>query len=170
MLIDGLHLRIFVPRRWVSRIAAKKTGFTFSGNIGDPDGLPTTCLPRMTLTVVQHKHPPFPFLSLIASLLHLPWTCRQHRESFASCTPTVRKLNERLQLCSRRCNEQSCLFYKFIIGVALRRITELPPPPSLLLSIFARHPVHTTLLLFYFFPNFLNDASLFAHLFLFPNK
>jgi len=69
-------------------------------------------------------------------------TCRQHRESFASCAPTVRKLNERLQLCSRRCNEprspsRGCLFYKFIIGVALRRITELPRslPPSLPLSL-----------------------------------
>ncbi|TGZ56209.1 hypothetical protein DBV15_01698 [Temnothorax longispinosus] len=45
VLIDGLHLRIFVPRRRVSRIAAKKTGFTFSGNTGNHDGcLSPACL------------------------------------------------------------------------------------------------------------------------------
>lgn len=41
VLIDGLHLRIFVPRQRVSRIAAEKTGFTFSGNTGNHDGCPS---------------------------------------------------------------------------------------------------------------------------------
>lgn len=54
-------------------------------------------------------------------------------ESFASCAPTVRKLNERLQLCSPPLqpamlsplsvclSPRNCLFYKFIIGTTLRR-------------------------------------------------
>lgn len=143
VLIDGLHLRIFVPRRRVSRIVVKKIGFTFSGNTGNLDGcLPPACIEWRWRWCSTSD--PLLVLSLNAPLFHLPWTYRQHWESFASCTPTVRKLNERLQLCSQRCNEQSCLFYKFIIGVALRRITELPHS----LAVFhpRRHPAHATLL------------------------
>lgn len=101
----------------------------------------TTTLPTMHANLLLLLRP-FPLLALRCfspfALTRLSSTCRKpyrrHRESFVRCAPTVRKLNERLQLCSRRCNEprrsspvrESCLFYKFIIGAPLRRITELP--------------------------------------------
>lgn len=59
---------------------------------------------------------------------------KQHRQSFASCAPTVRKLNERLQLCSPPLQPatlgRGCLFYKFIIGTTLRGIAKLTRSPA----------------------------------------
>jgi len=141
VLIDGLHLRIFVPRQW---------GLPWKRLVLHFPEIPATtmsCLPFPSNGGAAQV-PPFA-VSLSSTW---SWMYRQHRESFASCTPTVWKLNERLQLCSRRCNERSCLFYKFIIGVALRRITELSR--SLAASHPRRHPAHKALLLFYFLPQF----------------
>lgn len=103
----------------------------------------------ITLLIFSPFHPFSRSLSLSLSLITLLMQCstspfslflspsiltrtahRQHRESFANCVvPTVRKLNERLQLCSRCCNEprssnRNCLFYNLLL--ALQRITEFP--------------------------------------------
>lgn len=112
--------------------------------------------------VVQLPLPLFLYPSILTRTAH-----RQHRESFANCVlPTVRKLNERLQLCSRCCNEPrsssgSCLFYKFIIGVTTNYwIPSLAPTLFLVLTAISSHPLQYTL--FYFFFVFLNDTSSFS--------
>lgn len=84
--------------------------------------------------VMQTPAPRLCSSPLFLSLFHFCFSLffhQQHRQSFASRAPTVRKLNERLQLCSHRCNQprsprdQGCLFYKFIIGTTLRGIAKL---------------------------------------------
>lgn len=89
VLIDGLHLRIFVMRRRVSRITAKKTGSTFSGNTDNSNGC---LLPASLEWRWCSISAPLLFLSLNAPLFHLPY--RQHRESFrelhADCSKVKR--------------------------------------------------------------------------------
>lgn len=93
---------------------------------------------NFTVTWCRFSLLPLP-LAIPASLFSL---ANSIGESFASCAPTVRKLNERLQLCSPPLqpamlsplclsvclSPRNCLFYKFIIGTTLRSNCQTCPP------------------------------------------
>lgn len=118
VLIDGLRLCI-PARRGAGRpgIAAEEAGvlhFPETHWKKKKCRLPGICLSQTTTWCTNSSplgslfSPPLP--PWRAPLLRSPpRTYRQHRESFASRAPTVRKLNERLQLCSRRYNEPRSL-------------------------------------------------------------
>lgn len=104
-----------------------------------------------------------------------PRTYRQHRESFASCAPTVRKLNERLQLCSRALQRTAfsqpgaVYFTNLLLAWRYDELLNysLVFSPSFSLShLRPTRLLHTTQCALYFisFLCFLNNASPFARL------
>lgn len=100
---------------------------------------------NFTVTWCKPLSLPFSLPSLLPIPASLFSFANSIGESFASCAPTVRKLNERLQLCSPPLqpailslslsvclSPRNCLFYKFIIGTTLRRNCQTCLPALLL--------------------------------------
>lgn len=100
---------------------------------------------NFTVTWCRPLSLPFSLPSLLPIPASLFSFANSIGESFASCAPTVRKLNERLQLCSPPLqpailslslsvclSPRNCLFYKFIIGTTLRRNCQTCLPALLL--------------------------------------